>query len=253
MVMRSYIVAAVAALPLLAPEAWGGFRLALSDVALGVIATTEQPLSARNPAGVWAVALALAWFALAYWRRNVTLWEAALVLVGGAAALARLGNAWLYAAAIVPPLGRQIALARPRSALLGALAACSVVVALATLVSTRPPELPTAARDAAIAATQQGTVLADWRWAPELQRQLGSGRRVLGAGGLGSESGDFWVDYVRVLEGHERWPETLSRMHVDLVVVDPRQAPIADLVRASAQWRVTYDAHNVLVAVRSAP
>ena len=103
--MRAYVVAALATSPLLVPEVWGGFRLGLSDVARGVIAATEQPLSARSPGGVWAMALALAWFALAYWHRRVTLWEAGLVLIGGAAALARLGNAWLYAIALVVPLG----------------------------------------------------------------------------------------------------------------------------------------------------
>lgn len=250
--MRAYVVAALATSPLLVPEVWGGFRLGLSDVARGVIAATEQPLSARSPGGVWAMALALAWFALAYWHRRVTLWEAGLVLIGGAAALARLGNAWLYAIALVVPLGRQIALARPRPVVLGTVAGASVIVALITLITTRPPDLPGAARQAAVATPPQGAVLADWRWAGALQHDLGSSRRVLAAGGLGSESADFWVDYVRVLQGHERWAETLSRMHVDLLVLDSRQAQIADLVRASAEWRVTYDADNTLVAVRSA-
>src|SRR5207244_11463441 len=107
MVIRAYIVAILAGLPLLAPEVWSGFRLAQSDVVLSVISTTEQPLSVRSPGGVWAIGLALAWFALAYWHRRFRLWEAALVVIGGVAILARLGNAWLYAAALPPPLRRH--------------------------------------------------------------------------------------------------------------------------------------------------
>src|SRR5207245_8244732 len=44
MVMRPYIIAILAGLPLLAPEVWSGFRLAQSDSVLSVIAATEQPL-----------------------------------------------------------------------------------------------------------------------------------------------------------------------------------------------------------------
>ncbi len=255
--MRSYVVAAFMVLPLLAPEVWSGFRLAQSDAVLSVISTTEQPLSVRSPGGVWAAGLALAWFAVAYWRRRVTLWEAALVLIGGVAILARLGNAWLYAAAMLLPLGRQIALARPRPPVEGLLVAVSLSVALATLLSTRSPELPSGARAAAASTAQrqaQGTVLADWRWAGELQRNLGgSGRTVLAAGGLASESADFWLDYVRILQGHERWAEALQRMNADLLVLDTRQPQIADLVRTSDHWRVVYDADNALVAERSGP
>jgi hypothetical protein len=255
--MRAYVVAAVVLLPLLVPEVWSGFRLAQSDTVLSVIAPTEQPLSVRNPAGVWAAAVALAWFGLAYWQRRVTLWEAALVLIGGVSILARLGNAWLYAAAMLPPLGHRIALARPRTQIVGAVAALGMAVTLAMVASTRPPELAAGARAAAASASTQhaqGAVLADWRWAADLQRNVvGSRHTVLAAGGLASESPDFWLDYVRILQGHERWAEALQRMNVDLLVVDTHQHQLADLVRTSNQWRVVYDADEALVAERAAP
>ena len=254
--MRSYVVAAFVVLPMLAPEVWSGFRLAQSDVVLSVISTTEQPLSVRSPGGVWAMAIALAWFALAYWHRQSTLWEAALVLIGGVAILARLGNAWLYAAAMLLPLGRQLGLARPRPQVMGVLAVLGVSVTVAILLSMRPPELPSGARAAAASTAPrqaQGAVLADWRWAGELQRNLGNGRTVLASGGLASESPDFWLDYVRILQGHEHWAKALQRMNVDLLVLDTRQPQIADLVRTSDQWRVVFDADNTLVAERSGP
>src|SRR5579859_2812846 len=92
MVMRLPVAMAVAlcaVLPLIAPEVWGGFRLGTADPILSALSVFEQPLSVRTPGGPWAVGVALAWFALAYWRRKFALWEAALVLIGGAAALAR--------------------------------------------------------------------------------------------------------------------------------------------------------------------
>src|ERR1700730_3360150 len=131
MVIRPYVIAMCAVLPLLAPDVWSGFRLAQSDPVLSAISSAEQPLSVRSASGVWAIALALAWFSLAYWHRRVTLWEAALVLVGGAVALARLGNTWIAALAFVVPLGRQRAIAnlRPLTPPIGA-AACLVVAVL---------------------------------------------------------------------------------------------------------------------------
>jgi hypothetical protein len=252
--MRPYVVAILAGLPLLAPEVWSGFRLGQSDAVLSVIAATEQPLSVRSPGGLWAMLLALAWFGLAYWCRRVAVWEAALVLIGGAAVLARLGNAWLYAAAMVPPLGRQLALARPGLRVEMAAGIISLAVAAATLLTTRPPELASGARAAAAAIpASQGSVLADWRWAGQLQRDLGSGHHVLAAGGLGSESSDFWLDYVRLIQGHEHWTEELQQLNVDVLVLDSDVRPIANLVRTSADWHVVYDADNALVAERAVP
>src|SRR5436309_3711192 len=87
-VVSAFVLAVVAVLPLVVLEAWVGLRLGTADNALGVIAPTEQPLSVRTPAGPWAIGLALAWFALAYWRGDFKWWEAALVVIGGIAALA---------------------------------------------------------------------------------------------------------------------------------------------------------------------
>ena len=145
-------------LPLLAPEVWAGWRLGVSDPVLGVLSAAEQPLSVRSPGGLWAIGLALAWFGLAYWRRQFAWWEAALVLLGGAAALARVGNAWLDAAAMVVPLARQVpvTIASARSEVAGresgfktgvfaGIVALGVCAAVLTLFATRPPELPAAA------------------------------------------------------------------------------------------------------------
>src|SRR3981081_1654628 len=70
-VVGAAFMALAAVLPLLAPEVWTGFRLAFSDPFLSVIAQTEQPLSVRSPGGVWAMALAVGWFGLAYWQRGL--------------------------------------------------------------------------------------------------------------------------------------------------------------------------------------
>jgi hypothetical protein len=254
MVMRAYLLAIVAVLPLLAAEVWSGFRVGFSDDVLGAIAATEQPLSVRSPGGPWAMLLALTWFGLAYWRRDVTLWEAALVVLGGAAALARLGNAWIDAAAMVLPLGRQVGVVGIRPMLLIVGATLSVGVAALTLVSTRPPVLDSAAAQAAQASASQGTVLSDWRWAGDLQRHMGS-RQVLASGGLASESSEFWVDYLRIAQGHERWAEILQRMNVDLVVLEAadQQHAAAELVRGSPDWQVSYDTRGSLVAQRARP
>ena len=237
-----------AILPLLAPEVWSGFRIAQSNEVLSVIAATEQPLSVRSPGGVWAVLLALVWFGLAYWRRQMTLWEAALVVLGGAAVLVRLGNAWLYGLAMIVPLARELRTLPIAGRILMGVASVGLVVSAYTLMVTRPPALPASAEHAALATTN-GTVFADWRWAGDLRRA--SRGQVLAADGLASESPEFWVDYVRITQGHERWAEALNRMGVGLVVLDTTQArPAADLLRVAPDWRVTYDADGVLVAER---
>ena len=94
-------------------------------------------------------------------------------------------------------------------------------------------------------------MLADWRWAGQLQRDLGAGSHVLAAGGLGSESSDFWLDYVRLIQGYERWSEELQQLNVDLLVLNSEQRPLTNLVRTSADWHVVYDADNALVAERA--
>jgi hypothetical protein len=109
--------------------------------------------------------------------------------------------------------------------------------------------LPPAALEAA--GSPHRTVFADWRWAPELQRNLDA--RVLGAGGLASESAAFWLDYVRVTQDFEAWPAELRAMNVDLLVIDTDQSGLADQVRVSADWRVLFDADRALVAERVTP
>ena len=252
----TYVVAICAVLPLLAPEVWSGFRLAMTDPVLAALSQFEQPLSVRSPGGIWAVGLALAWFALAYWRRDFGMWEPALVLIGGAAALARVGNLWVDAAALVLPLARQVGCLRLKPAVLGMVAVVCLAAAGLTLLQTQPPELP----PAAVAAVRQapstaGNVLASWRWAGELQGRLGSGRAVLASGGPGTEPTDFWLDYLRIGQGHEHWADLLQRLDVDTLVLESEgpQLPAAALVRASPDWRVTYDVGGVLVAERAGP
>jgi hypothetical protein len=259
------VLAVLAVLPLLVPELWVGFRLGIFDTALSVIAPTEQPLSVRSPGGLWAIGLALAWFGLAYWRRRFAWWEGALVLIGAIAALARMGNAWLDAAVLVVPLARQLTMANFRPVILSGLAAVCLAGVAATFATSRPPELPAAASQATVATAagqaaifspaERSTVLADWRWAGDVQQRLGPGRTVWASRGLTSESPDFWLDYLRVAQGHARWADVLHQMRVDLLVLDAagQQRQAADLVRASADWHVTFDANGVLVAERISP
>lgn len=244
------VAAAGLVLPLVAPEVWSGFHLALADDLLGVIAVSEQPMSVRSPGGEWAIGLALVWFALAYRQRSMHWWEPLLVLLGGTAALLRTGNAWLYAIALMPALGAQLACLRPpRKAMLAA-AVVGVSVAAFTLWTTRPPTLPHAALVAA--QSVHGTVFADWRWAPELQRDLGQDRRVLGSGGLASETQAFWIDYVRIIQDFEKWPDELRGLNAEVLVL-PIDQPVIDQIRSSSEWHVVYDADNVLVAERQSP
>jgi hypothetical protein len=81
----------------------------------------------------------------------------------------------------------------------------------------------------------------------------GESGRVLAASGLASETPEFWVDYVRITQGHERWAQALNRMGVGAVVLDTALSrPAVDLVRGSEDWHVTYDADGVVVAERLA-
>jgi hypothetical protein len=197
------------------------------------------------------MALALLWFALGHRRRDIRPWEAALVIAGGAAAMLRDGNLWLFALALLAPLGRQIALARPNRTIVGAAALTGLLAAGTTLLASRPPTLPPEAVRAVEASTPPGRVFADWRWAPQLQRDLGARRTVLAAGGLASETPDFWLDYVRVVHDYERWPTELGDMNVDLVVLDATQLALIDQVRTSSEWRVLYDTADAFVAERA--
>jgi hypothetical protein len=247
----AYLVVAALVLPLFAPEIWTGFRIALSDTYLSAIAISEQPLSVRAPGGQWAIGLALVWFCLAYWRRSATRWQAALVVLGGTAALLRTGNAWLDGLALIAPLGTQLAGLRLRWPLLAGTAAIGVLVAIFLAWTTRPPALPQAAVQAVQSAGGAENVFTDWRWAPRLQSQVN--QNALASGGLGSESKEFWANYVHISLDYERWDDELRDMHVDVVAVpmDDDAGLVAQL-RTSSDWHVVYDAGDVLVASRVA-
>ena len=244
MVIRPYVLSALAVLPLCAASIWSGFGVAFADPVLGVVSVAEQPLSIRSPGALWALALVLAWVGLALWRRQYRLWEVGLVLVGAGIALARAGNLWLLALALLVPLAHQLSSVPSIAGI--ALAACAALVAVATSLAARPPALPASAL---AAVPSQGTVLADWRWALELQRSTPAA--VLNADGLRAQSIDFWVDYLRVTQGHERWSAILRAYGVDTVVLDSRdQTLIAELLRTSPEWRITDDADGAVVAQR---
>jgi hypothetical protein len=246
----AYAAAIALVAPLFAVALWTGFRVARADDLLAVIAPSEQPLTVRSPGGEWTMFLALAWFVLAYLRREATWWETVLVIVGGVTALLRTGNTWVDGVLLIVPLGRQLAGFRLKPMLLGAAAAVGLVVAAVTLYVSRPPALAADAIQAARGSGTQASVFADWRWAPEVQRGLGGDWRVLAAGGLASETPDFWLDYVRIVQDYEAWPSELQRLNVDLLVLDTGQSPLVDQVRASSDWRVVYDSGNALVARR---
>src|SRR5262249_24832393 len=148
----------------------------LNDVVLGVLSALEDPLTVRTAAGVWCIAINLVWFGLAYRSRNFRVWELALVLIGGTAALARLGNVWFDGVCLAVRLARQCARGDIRPVVVSAVA--GVMVSVVVLVQSRPPALATDAVQVAAQANPQ-RVLADWRWAVELQQRLPAGVAVL--------------------------------------------------------------------------
>jgi hypothetical protein len=76
---------------------------------------------------------------------------------------------------------------------------------------------------------------------------------VLASGGPASESTEFWLDYLRVAQGHERWAEILRTYDIGVVVLDAhdRERLAAELIRRSNEWRVISDDGQVLVAERA--
>jgi hypothetical protein len=78
---------------------------------------------------------------------------------------------------------------------------------------------------------------------------------VLAAQGLTSESTEFWLDYLRVAQGHARWAEILRTRQVGVVVLEARDRErlAAELIRGSSEWRVLVDDGQVLVAERTSP
>jgi hypothetical protein len=241
---------------MLAPLVWdrGLPRLAMgTDAALGALTSTEQPLTVRAFAGQWELLLVIAWFGLAYTQRRAPVWEIALVLLGAALVLARLGNAWLTAVLYVPALASRLIEAgklMPRRGLLaGGIALALCLVTTGSLMASRVPGLPAEAATAALVDPGEAPVFTNWRWAPALQESLGSRRAVLGARGFSTEDA---MDYLRVSLAHATW-DTLLRQHgVGLVVLDTTtQAGAAAQLRESPGWRVVVDGDGVLVARRA--
>ena len=261
------VLAVCLVLPLLAVNVWIGYRFGLSDTVLGLVSSSDQPLSIRDPGAVWAAGLLLLWFGLANWRAtSVAWWEALLVLVGATAALLRVGNLWLLGLALVVPLARQLSTVAAHPAptanwpvpipiprwTLPIAATAAVATALALALSSRPVAAPRRAIAAAMQAPSDTTILADWRWAADLQRRLGADRHVLAAGGLLAEPASFWIDYLRVAHGYEHTGDVLTSYGIRLVVLDSGdQAWLgAQVIRDSAAWHVTFDADGALVAER---
>jgi hypothetical protein len=152
---------------------------------------------------------------------------------------------------MVLPLARELRLLHLPATRSGLAVLLCVGAAGGLLVLGRPPALPRSAVTAAQAGPSNARVFAYWAWAPELQQQLGSECTVMGANGLTSETPQFWTEYLGVSLGHERWADVLRLRSVDLVVLNTMdQAAAADLVRASADWRVLDDVDEALVAER---
>jgi hypothetical protein len=239
-------MAACAVAPLVAACAWYGFRLGTADQVLAVLSPTEEPLTLRTLPGVWLWCLVLAWFACAYRWRSYAWWEPVLVVAGAVTGLLRMGNAWLAALLLLAPLARQVGLVHLAAS--SALALVAVALSGALLLTARPPELPAAARRAASELPAR-RVLSDWRWAGSLQAQ----GQPYATGGLTSEPVEFWIDYLRLSQGHAHWQAVLDRLDVDVLVLDAadQQAQAAALLRTSDAWRVVFDSPAVLVAARA--
>ena len=239
------------------PLVWSGFHAAVQPrEALGQLSDLEQPLTIRSPLGEWAALVALGWFALAYRARNVAAWEPALLVVGGTLALLRLGNTWLFAMAMVAPLARQVHLARIPFRLLFGAALVFIFISAGLLVATRPAPTPNTAVQAALAApSTSGNVLAARQWADTVQRGLGSGRTVLGAGDLWGQSDEYWSDFQKMSLAHVTWAELLQRYDVGMVVLDASgsQKMLAAEIRQAPNWRTVLDDGSALVAVRINP
>lgn len=250
--VSAWLVSAALVFPLIAAEAPSGFRLGVTDIARAVLSSAEQPLSARSLVGDWVLALVAAWFVL--WLRGGRWWEATVVAIAGAIVLARTGNAWLTGILLVAPLAielRRLAWTC-KPLVVGVAVVGSVLISLGLILVERPRPIAAAALAAARQAPTSGSTLAHWAWAPELQSDFGRARPVLAAGGLSGESEEFWIDYLRVAQGHERWATILTEWNVNLVVLDAanQEHKAAALVRESADWQVVYDAEGTLIAER---
>jgi hypothetical protein len=255
--LSAIVLALLAVLPMLAPLVWerGLPRVALTtDPALGALTPIEQPLTVRAFAGQWELLLVILWFGLAHTQRRAPVWEVALVLLGAALALLRLGNVWLTALLYVPALAARLMdidnLLPRRGLLAGGLAAGLCLVTAGSLVASRAPGLPSEAATVVMADSGAAPVFTSLRWAPALQGSLGSRRVVLDAGQL---STDEAMDYLRVSLAHANWDDVLRQHDVGLVVLDAAgsQSGAAAEVRKAPGWQVALDADGVLVARRA--
>jgi hypothetical protein len=246
-------LAAFAVLPMLAPLLGTDLHVALQPYTPAAAAhPLEQPLSVRSVSGVFALLAVAGWLALASRSRNVSWWEAGLVLLGGALALVRLGNVWVLALALVLAIGRQLTLARLRTRDLAAGIGVLVCATLAVGVYGRPEPVPASALRALSDAPAANAVLSFQPWARELARTA-NGRAVLGARDAWDLDPSFWLDYERASGGHRTWPAILERYDVGTLVLESRttQAELATLVRESPEWRVLFDSGDALVATRA--
>jgi hypothetical protein len=231
----AWALASAMVLPLIAPLLWSGLRLRLySDTVLAAVSPTEAPWSIRDPLGVWALLLTVVWFALAYWRRHAPWWQILLVLAADAVALPRVGNVWLSALLLGVPLAAQLSRRAWPLALLG------MAAAVALTVWAKPPALPQRAVEAARGAN--GPVFSDWRWSA-----------TFGSPNIDQASTEYWLDYLRVAQGHERWDEILRGYHLVVLDAADRERLGAELIRKAPDWQVLFDDAGVLVAARSAP
>lgn len=256
-IWAAFVVALLAVAPLLPPLlATGPIRLSLQPhPTLAPILEMERPLTIRPFAGWWALLAVLAWFGLAYRSRRATWWESAIVVIGSVLALVRLGNVWLLAAALVPPLARQLYLARLPSIVWLLLPLVLLGATAFSVQQSRPRELPAEALAAVASSNRPGPVFAALPWASELQARLGGGRAVLGAGDPWASPAELWTDYLRVSHGHLTWKDLLDGHSAALAVLDETaaQSRAAQFVRRTGSgWRVLYDANGVVVAERFA-
>jgi hypothetical protein len=153
-------------------------------------------------------------------------------VAAAAVALPRVGNVWLSALLLAPPLAKQA----PRTWL----APLGLVVAAVLTLLMRPPALSQAAVEAARNAG--GAVFSDWRWA-----------REVGGTGMDQAATEYWLDYLRVAQGHERWDEILQGYQVVVLDAADRERLGAEQVRQAADWQVLFDSQGVLVAERTRP
>jgi hypothetical protein len=89
-------------------------------------------------------------------------------------------------------------------------------------------------------------IFAHDQWGDYLIYRLYPGTKVFMDGRSDFYGPDFEKKYQAVLNVNYDWEKTLSRFHVDTVLLPP-SAPLAGALKESAHWRVVYDDHVALV------